>query len=515
MHITLSPERTAAIDEVVAQAVAEGFSRALMSQDSTLWGPQAEPEAAIRLGWTRSPSVWLPLVEELRVLRESTLQAGLTRVVLCGMGGSSLAPEVMAGASGVEMTIVDTTHPDQLAPILEGDLSHTIVVVSSKSGGTVETDSQRRAFEQALRDQGIDPSDRIIVVTDPQSPLHQDAQRLGYRVFLSDPTIGGRFSALSPFGLVPSALAGVDIEAIVRDATSAHQALSKDAVDNPGLMLGAAISVSHPLRNKLLLHPFAALPGLGDWIEQLIAESTGKEGKGVLPVVGTHLEALPDGITVGETDSGCDISLRCSLGEHFLLWEFATALSGVVLAVNPFDQPNVESTKIAARVLVESPDRVVREELAVAGATVWASPPLPQNSATLSGVLEHALAGVGERSYVALCVFGNQSAQSEWERARGALESTLGRPVTLGFGPRFLHSTGQFHKGGPAEGVFVQILETPESTREIPGREFDFGTLLSAQAHADADVLAQSGVPVTSITVSRSGRAELVELLGG
>jgi len=183
--------------------------------------------------------------------------------------------------------------------------------------------------------------------------------------------------------------------------------------------------------------------------------------------------------------------------------------------VNPFDQPNVESTKIAARVLVESPDRVVREELALAGATVWASPPLPQNSATLSGVLEHALAGVGERSYVALCVFGNQSAQSEWERARGALESTLGRPVTLGFGPRFLHSTGQFHKGGPAEGVFVQILETPESTREIPGREFDFGTLLSAQAHADADVLAQSGVPVTSITVSRSGRAELVELLGG
>jgi glucose-6-phosphate isomerase len=514
VKVTLSAERAAASAPALSESVAAHFASRLWAADATLWGPIAESEASIRLGWVSSPERWRPLAGELETLRQEFESLGVTRVILCGMGGSSLAPEVMARSSAADLRIVDSTHPDEVVPLLEGDLSQCVVVVSSKSGGTLETDSQRRVFEQALRDQGLDPRERMVIVTDPDSPLHQQAREAGYRVFLGDETIGGRFSALSPFGLVPAALAGIDIGTLLTQATSAHEALSRDELNNPGLALGAALAVSHPQRNKLLLGSFRGLPGLGDWIEQLVAESTGKEGRGLLPVVDSHLSGSADGLVVSGDLEHSDISVEGTLGEHFLVWEFATAFACQLLGVNPFDQPNVESAKIAAKALLDAPATTPREERDIAGVLVWSNVALPEAVSDIAGLVRQWKELLAPRSYAAVCVFGDRTLSERWSDARRALETELQRPITLGFGPRFLHSTGQFHKGGPAEGVFLQIIQTPRDDHDISGREFTLGTLLAAQAHGDAQVLADAQLPVMSITASREQLEALWEALG-
>ena len=513
MKVTLSAERLDASASALAESVGAHFASRLWAADSTLWAPAAEPEASIRLGWVSSPERWRPLVGELETLRRELQSLGMTRVILCGMGGSSLAPEVMAQSADADVHIVDSTHPDELAPLVDRDLSQCVVVVSSKSGGTLETDSQRRVFEQALRDQGLDPRERMVIVTDPDSPLHQQAQEAGYRVFLGDATIGGRFSALSPFGLVPAALAGIDIDTLLTEATSAHDALCRDELNNPGLMLGAALAASHPERNKILLGSFPGLPGLGDWIEQLVAESTGKEGRGLLPVVDSHLRGSADGLVVSGEPEHSDIAVEATLGEHFLLWEFATAFACQLIGVNPFDQPNVESAKIAAKALLDDPPTAPREEREIAGVSVWSNQALPETVNDLAGLVRQWKRLLGARSYGALCIFGERSLSARWGAVREALEADLQRPITLGFGPRFLHSTGQLHKGGPAEGVFLQIIQTPSAELTISGRDFTLGTLLLAQAHGDARVLAGAHMPVMSITATRDQLEALWEAL--
>src|SRR5690606_15068224 len=356
------------LDARVTAGVASGIAR----RDATLWGPEAEEEAAKRPAWIDLPRASRELVEPIRALRDELRAAGLDRVVLCGMGGSSLAPEVICGAEGLPLVVCDASDPDSVRAATGTDLERTAVVVSSKSGGTVETDSQRRAFERAFADAGIDPAERIVVVTDPGSPLAQSAEEAGYRTFLADPDVGGRYSALTAFGLVPSGLAGADIGALLDGAADVYDALITDSPDNPALRLGAFMG--HAARagvDKLVLASgAAAYAGLGDWIEQLIAESTGKNGTGILPVVveGTDAPGIQPStadailVTYGpefvfdtvSPVSGWGAAVDGTLGAQLLTWEVATAVAGRVLGINPFDQPDVESAKQAARALLDA-----------------------------------------------------------------------------------------------------------------------------------------------------------------
>jgi len=503
--VTLSVELSDALAQATLvsrqEVEAAGFVTSLVAQDATLWGPAAQLEASIRLGWTANPAVWLPVATEVMNLRAQLVSEGITRVVLCGMGGSSLGPEVMAASASLPLTVVDSTHPDEVGPELRRDLSDTVVVVSSKSGGTLETDSQKRAFEAALTAQGLDPLRHMVVVTDPQSPLHDSAIQSGYRVFEGDPTIGGRFSAVSPFGLVPLGLAGLDLAEFLGAAGDGFDACSAPGHNNPAVTLGVAIAHNNTSVNKLVVRSDPDHPGFGHWVEQLVAESTGKEGKGILPVVDSSILEAPDARSVGARGSGSDIELSGSLAELMMVWEYATAVACARLGVNPFDQPNVESAKVAARELLESTVAQARPELPLDGLSLFAEPPLrtvqhlgdiPQLLGTLAGT----------RGYIALCVFAPRASYGLWRECADRLEQSTGRPVTLGFGPRFLHSTGQLHKGGAPEGVFLQVIATPETPVDIPGRGFDFGELLQSQAHGDARVLVATGQPVISLTGS-------------
>ncbi len=296
--ITVSGAALEAVDRIVPQLVSDLVASRIAGQDSTLWGPDAEAEATKRLGWTEAVVLSDPLVPDILALRDRLHTQGVDHIVLGGMGGSSLAPEVITRTSGVELTILDTTSPGQIAAALADRLTTTAVVISSKSGSTVETDSQKRLYEQSFRDAGVDPIDRIVIVTDPGSPLDVSARADGYRVFNADPNVGGRYSALTAFGLVPSGLAGVDIAALLDDASSVAGRISVDQPDNPALILGAAIAGTRPLKNKLgLVADGTYIVGFPDWAEQLIAESTGKLGKGILPVVlGTDAAELSAGL---------------------------------------------------------------------------------------------------------------------------------------------------------------------------------------------------------------------------
>ncbi|HEU5269663.1 MAG TPA: glucose-6-phosphate isomerase, partial [Jatrophihabitans sp.] len=288
LRVELTAADAEALAGAVEELVADRVASRTTAQDATLWGPDAESEAAIRLAWTTLHETSRPLVGQIETLREELRADGLDHVVLAGMGGSSLAPEVICKTAGVELVTLDTTDPGQVATALADRLDRTVLVVSSKSGGTVETDSHRRAYEQAFTDAGIDPKSRIVVVTDPGSPLQQVAEQSGYRkVFLADPHVGGRYSALTAFGLVPAGLAGADIGGLLDDAAAAGPALAADTADNPGLRLGALLGLAHNAgADKVVFADLGSgIDSFGDWVEQLIAESTGQHGRGPLPVV--------------------------------------------------------------------------------------------------------------------------------------------------------------------------------------------------------------------------------------
>jgi glucose-6-phosphate isomerase len=510
----------ATLPELVASLVASGIT----GGDASLWGDAAEAEASQRLGWVEAVSVSRPLVAEILALREHLRAQGVTRIVLAGMGGSSLAPEVIAQTAGVPLVILDSTAPGQVLAALDGDsqaggLTRTALVVASKSGSTVETDSAKRAFEAAFRDLGIDPAERIIVVTDPGSPLDQSARADGYTVFNADPTVGGRYSALTAFGLVPAGLAGADISELLDEAEASLLEVSIDSPDNPALVLAAAIAGGQPRRDKLgLITDGTHIVGLPDWIEQLIAESTGKDGTGILPVVllpvSPEVDAKPGDLQIVrlvdeakqfhlfEHHEG-EVLVSGSLGAQFVVWEYATAVAGWMLGINPFDQPDVESAKEAARGLLDARPEQAAPAFAVEGVQVRVSDPALAASGTVAGVLDALWARLPEDGYVAIHAYVNRLDLSQLAGLRELVAADSGRPTTFGWGPRFLHSTGQYHKGGPANGVFLQILEQTDVDLEIPGRPFTFGQLIQAQAAGDAAVLADGhGRPVVTLTLT-------------
>jgi glucose-6-phosphate isomerase len=515
-----------AIEAAVPGLVAERFASRLFAQDATLWGPEAEAEASVRLAWTGLPRSSRPLVGEVAALREHFRGEGVDRVVLCGMGGSSLAPEVVCATAGVPLVVLDSSDPGMVRAALT-DLERTVVVVSSKSGSTLETDSQRRAFQAAFTEAGIDPTTRIVVVTDPGSPLEQQSRADGYRVVNADPDVGGRYSALTAFGLVPSGLAGADVEALLDDAEAVADVLAEDDEGNPALRLGAAMAATAPLRDKLVLvDDGSGIVGLPDWAEQLIAESTGKDGTGILPVVVATEEEPevarpgPDTTVVrlkGDAEDAdstdelvqpdrSDIEVTGSLGAQLLLWEVATAVAGRLLGINPFDQPDVESAKKAARGLLEDPGAAAEPPAFTEGAV---------EAVTLPAALRSLDARLDERGYVAVMAYLDRLADASLADVRRHIADHTGRPTTFGWGPRFLHSTGQFHKGGPACGVYVLITAAPQSDLPIAGRDFTFGQFIAAQAAGDAQVLAGRGRPVLHLhlTDHDAGLAQVKEAL--
>lgn len=513
-----------AVDEAMPTLIEDLVASRITVGDADLWGPAAAQEAARRLGWVQAVSVSRPLVAEIETQRDLLRSRGVTRIVLAGMGGSSLAPEVIAQTVGVPLVILDSTAPGQVLAAIDGDpetggLAQTALVVSSKSGATVETDSAKRAFEAAFRDIGIDPAERIIVVTDPGSPLEESARADGYTVFTADPTVGGRYSALTAFGLVPTGLAGADLDELLDEAEATLLEVAIDDPRNPALVLAAAIAGGSPRRDKLgLITDGTHIVGLPDWIEQLIAESTGKGGTGILPVVllpvSPETTEPPDDLQLLRLVDDVhhdhlfehhhdEILVSGSLGAQFVVWEYATAIAGRLLGINPFDQPDVESAKAATRSLLDARPAPTPALFEADGVDVRASDPELAASGTVAGVLDALWERLPEGGYVSIQAYVDRVALPQLPGLRELVAAASGRPATFGWGPRFLHSTGQYHKGGPETGVFLQILGNADVDVEIPGRPFTFGELIAAQAAGDASVLSgDHGRPVVTLTLT-------------
>lgn len=518
IHVSGAAEEAvrSAVPALVRDLVASGIT----DQNPTLWGADAEAESSKRLGWTEAVSVSRPLVPEILALRDRLRDAGVNHIVLAGMGGSSLAPEVITRTLGAELTVLDSTAPGQVLSALNDRLKTTAIVVSSKSGSTVETDSQRRVFEKAFSDAGVDPHERIVIVTDPGSPLDSSAREEGFTVFNADPNVGGRYSALTAFGLVPSGLAGVDIAQLLDEAESVLVELSIDDKHNPGLILGAAISATSPRKDKLgIVADGTHIVGFADWAEQLIAESTGKNGTGILPVVldtlAPELENRPDDLQIVRLVDDADalhllprdrhegeILVSGTLGAQMIVWEYAVAVAGRVLGINPFDQPDVESAKSAARGLLDERPESTPAAFTDGGIEVRGDASVLSGVESAGAAVKALIAQLPDDGYVSIQAYVDRLELPQLEGLRSMVAAIAGRPVTFGWGPRFLHSTGQYHKGGPAQGVYLQITETTQTDLEIPGRPFTFGQLIQAQAAGDAGVLRDHGRPVVTLTLT-------------
>ncbi len=530
LHTTVPDE--AAYAALLDQLVSDKVASQIAARVPTLWGPAAESESGKRLAWVGLTTESRPLVAEIETLRKELAANGLDHVVLCGMGGSSLAPEVIAAWAGQPLTVIDSSDPDYVRAALGDRLERSIVVVSSKSGGTVETDSQKRVYEQAFRDVGQDPVDHLVVVTDPGSPLDESATAAGYRVFHADPEVGGRYSALTAFGLVPSGLAGADIGALLDEAESLRSALEADTTDNPGLRLGTLLGLANKAGvDKVVLAENGGEPcGFGDWAEQLIAESTGKEGKGILPVVVPGITApnfSPNTadeilVTIGEPAdhvvpaSGFAANVQVPLGAAMLLWEYAVATAGRIIGIDPFDQPDVESAKQAARDMLGGGTPSPKPAFVDGPVEVYGTDSVVDGCTTVAEAVEALFAQLdGDHGYLAVMAYLDRKRHAHLAHLRDHLALTTGRPTTFGWGPRFLHSTGQYHKGGAPTGVFLQVTGSPSKDLEIPDRPFTFGDFITAQAIGDASVLAGKGRPVLRLhlTDQKAGLQVLRETL--
>jgi glucose-6-phosphate isomerase len=476
------------------------------ARDHTLW-KEDPTEIADRLGWLDAPERFAAEAEELAEFGRKTRAGGdVAHVLVCGMGGSVFACEmfdrVLGG--GIPLTVLDSTHPDQIAAVRSSlDVEKTLFVVSSKSGTTVETRSHLEYFWSL-----VPRGDRFVAVTDPGTELGSLARERGFlRVFENPPEIGGRFSGLSYFGLVPAAVAGADVEAIVAGARRAMVQSSPGVPETfaAGVRLGAALgeAVLHESRDKITFSLPPQLASFGVWVEQLLAESLGKEDKGMLPVLGEPLSApdrygpdrlfcvyslgddpLPPQLEQLEGEHPI-IRIRMtdtrSLGAEMYRWEVATAIVGYLLDINPFDQPDVEAAKQHAR------DALKR----------------PAGERPDSGSSDEVLAGVAPPRYIALQVFlpPTKSNTDRAEAVRTKLRERYGVPVTLGFGPRYLHSTGQLHKGGPNTGAFLQVTAAHASDVDVPGMGYSFGRLIDAQADGDLEALRDKGRSVARLSL--------------
>ena len=510
--------RPEAIDTTLARWDSAGLMARLWSKDPTVWFDPPQPEIDDRLGWLDLPTSSRALAPTLSHLASQALAEGVTDVVLCGMGGSSLAPEVFARTLPVPdghptLTVIDTTHPDAVAAVTERtDPTTTWYLVSSKSGGTLETMSLFRHFWATARATVEDPGSHFLAITDPGSSLEQLAHERGFReVVLADPHVGGRYSALSAFGLVPAALIGADVDLLLDAGGRAAAACSAEIplATNPGFLVGAylgsAAMAGRPIAHFHATNPATALP---IWIEQLIAESTGKEGRGIVPVDGGPIPRdATDVVTVAlgaSPDPSAEVSIAFDdpydVAGAMVILEIATAVAGEILGIHPFDQPDVQVAKTLAH-------RAMSGDLEDAGS----DPVLITAAGTddlISGALGSAPLYVSIQAYLPATAGSDQAL----DRMRTRITDATGRLVTVGYGPRFLHSTGQLHKGGPPGGLFIQVTDDPHTTVRVPETEFTFNELIAGQAAGDRAALAERDRTVVAISVAGDGNVGLQRL---
>jgi hypothetical protein len=434
----------------------------IWERDPTVWTGGDE---AKWLGWLDEPGRARARVPELVAFADVVADEGLDAVVLLGMGGSSLAPEVMRRTFGGEsFHVLDTTHPQAIRSLEESvDLERTLFISASKSGSTLETRSHTDYFWERTGKRGAS----WVAITDPGSELERVAVERGFRhVFLGEPTIGGRYSALSPFGIVPAALLGIDIDRLLANAER-MAALCRSKEGNPGYELGREFGVGWQQgRDKICIQENDG--GFGLWAEQLIAESTGKQGKGLIPAPGESPDGPDRQLAVPQ------IADPYAVGGEFFRWEFAVAVAGAYLEINPFDQPDVQAAK-------DKTNEVLATNT---------EPELEPDSS-----LESLLAQAKERDYVCVQAFVEPSELNDRRIADlvRKIRRKTGLVVTHGYGPRYLHSTGQLHKGGPNSGLFLQVVDDPGDELPIPGRPFGFRRLIRAQAAGDYASLKERG----------------------
>ncbi|CAB4601046.1 unannotated protein [freshwater metagenome] len=511
MSMTISGPALAKVDRSSARyAYLREAHHRIALKDSTIWGEKAQGEAALRLNWVDLPENSPTLRVEVNAIA-SRFEA-CTRIILCGMGGSSLAPEVLSKSFDREILIIDTTDPEHLRDALDGNLDETVFIVSSKSGSTIETASQRAFFESQILKAGLVPTDHMVFVTDPGSPLDTQVRSAGFQVLNADPNVGGRFSALSAFGILPAQLAGIDIWRVLEDASNCKKSFLADDTH----IVDVAYLLSEVAGQYIAFTDHGShVPGLSDWIEQLIAESTGKDGKGRLPVVCESVEVAKVGgaFTIAFADAGADLQVIAPLGEHFIFWEWVTAILGAGLAVDPFNQPNVTEAKEQTMSLLQE----------WSGQGTTSVPSLTPNSSTgsvevfgsgtsLTDSLQLLINGVDSDGYIAIMAYLDRTDDAALSELRAILATKSGRPTTFGWGPRFLHSTGQFHKAGQPNGSFLQITAEAEVDFEIPAQDFSFATLLAAQALGDGRALAKRNYPLLRLHCMKRN-AGILEIL--
>jgi len=434
----------------------------IWARDATVWTGADEDKW---LGWLDEPK---RMQERAGEIAEFAVEARkkFETFVLLGMGGSSLAPEVLKQTFGAkQLHVLDTTHPAMIRHAEKSlDLSKTMFIVSSKSGGTLETLSHFSYFWEKTGGNG----EQFIAITDPGSALEQVANSRSMRVFAGEPTIGGRYSALSPFGIVPAALMGIEVERVLSNGERMAEACRGDA--NPGLQLGLQLGERwREGRDKVCITETDGRFGL--WAEQLIAESTGKQGKGLVPAPGESPE--------GSDRQGAEVQFGDSyeIGAEFFRWEFAVAVAGAILEINPFDQPDVQAAKDKTK-------------------EVLASGEDPRLEPT--GSLDELVARAEPPNYIAIQAFIDPVRERELQPLIEHGHET-GCVVTHGLGPRYLHSTGQLHKGGPPTGLFVQVVDDTGEEIPIPGEDFGFGRLIRAQAEGDYRSLEERGRPIVRV----------------
>jgi transaldolase/glucose-6-phosphate isomerase len=502
------------IAERVKAAQSENVGQRIWRNDEALWGGPGVPEIGDRLGWLTISEKMLESAPDLNAFVEEVKADGFTDAVLLGMGGSSLGPEVIRRSygqipGGLRLQVLDSTDPEAVLEVEHSvDLEKTLFIVSSKSGGTVETLSHMRYFYERSGGEGS----RFAAVTDPGSPLIEEANERGFRrVFENDPEIGGRYSVLSYFGLVPAALMGVNIESVLHRCQVAEQVCTSfdSTASNSGLWMGLVLgTLALQGRDKLTFVVSDPIASFGLWAEQLIAESTGKEGKGILPVADEPLgqsgaygddrvfaylrnpddpdEELDEKVEAlsqaGQPTITVPVHGAADLGRIFFLAEFGTSVAGWVLGINPFDQPNVQEAKDNTKKVLEADE-----------------PPTVEDAG--DDELRQLLGKAEPPHYVA--VMGYVKPSEEFDEAVAELRATIRdaskATTTFGYGPRFLHSTGQFHKGGPPTGLFLQLVHDGEEDVEIPGAAYSFKTLKNAQATGDLLTLREHGLPAERV----------------
>jgi glucose-6-phosphate isomerase len=487
----------------------------LAVKDPTLWGPEAATEAAIRLNWIDLPHSSMELLPQLDDLIAWARSSQLTNVILCGMGGSSLAPEVISKSYKRALTVLDTTDPDQIRAAIPESLRNSVIIVGSKSGSTIETASQKVLFEKLLSDQGLHPEDHMVIVTDPQSPLDRSSRDQGLRTINADPHVGGRYSALSAFGLVPAALMGVDVAALLQESQRAAKAFTDD--HSPAVRLATAIFEAGE-QNVAFCDAGSETPGLSDWIEQLVAESTGKNERGRLPIVLESPDSPVSGphLLIGlaaDHSHHADLVVTATLGEQFILWEWVTALLSIALKVDPFNQPNVTEAKERTNAILNQWAQGEKND----GEPSYEDENLAIYSGSKKESLEAQCDALFENPshYISIMAYLARGIDDQIAQIRSLVAKKSGRGTTFGWGPRFLHSTGQFHKGGQQNGLFIQITGENINDLEIPGKEFTFHTLLMAQALGDGQALADRNFPLMRIHLKnrKEGIAAIIAAL--